>query len=282
MTVAVLFPFGSSDDFRDRAFQFVAEWYRIELPGVIRAIGTVVSGEWSKGEAVANALAETDAETLVIADADSYLVPPETIRQAVALVEAGTPWVVPHTHVHRLTEAETARVYAGATPRLGKVVRQVYTGPAGGGIVVLTRTAWDTVRGIDPRFLGWGGEDLSFGYALETLVAPVTRLDGALVHLWHPHPAPDLRGSEASEALVAEYREARGFPRRMRAVIDTGVATPPKRTEHPVRFRMQGNRRRLRLGAETFVDFPDGTYETDDPDYIDALRAHPMIREDRR
>ncbi len=189
-------------------------------------------------------------------------------------------WVVPHGSVHRLTEEATAAVLAGRGADLTKVVRRRYQGPAGGGIVVCTREAYDTVGGIDARFLGWGGEDLSFGWALDTLVGQHERIGVPLVHLWHPHPAPNLRGSPEAEALVAQYRAARGVPRLMRAVIAGTEPEPPTVVDHPVTFRCRRPRRAIRVGPHQ-VQIRGGIAETVDGDVVEALRLHPEFDEAR-
>jgi hypothetical protein len=89
-----------------------------------------------------------------------------------------------------------------------------YVGPMGGGIVVLRRDDYEAVGGIDPRFRGWGGEDISFGWALSVLVGVGHRLDGDLWHLYHPHAAARFngevpRGSDAAEQLAGRYKAAR-------------------------------------------------------------------------
>ncbi|MGE0138655.1 MAG: galactosyltransferase-related protein [Ilumatobacteraceae bacterium] len=217
MTVSVLIPYTATDQARADAFHYVERWYRERFDDVV--VGSCV-GPWSKGEALRDAAARAAGEILIVADADS-LVELDDLEEAIRQAAAGH-WVVPHRTVYRLTEAETARVYDGARFRRGPglVVRQPYTGPPGGGIVVLQRAHWELVGGVDPRFMGWGGEDISFGYALETLVGWHYRLAGRLFHLWHEHPAPDLRGSAESEALVARYKAARGDRERMAALVD--------------------------------------------------------------
>lgn len=219
MTVAVLMPVGGAPcPHRDRAREWVQRHYAEAHPDWPLYVGE--SHEpWSKGAAVADAYQRTTADVLVLADADSY-VEPGVVAEAVKRCTAGVGWIMPHRRVYRLREDETERLYAGHRARYTHVVRQPYMGTAGGGVVVLTRTAYETVAGIDPRFYGWGGEDLSFGYALATLVGWQERLTGHLVHLWHPHPAPDLRGSPASEALVARYRAARGEHAVMTALVE--------------------------------------------------------------
>lgn len=291
MRAAVVIPTNAAevdaDPYRARALDYVRSWWAQHHPRLPVHLGEAPPGPWSKGAAAGAGVAEAlraGAQALVIADGDSFTRDPATITRALEALDDGKSWVVPHGPVHRLRQDETDRVLDDPTlrPRLGRVCRPVYEGPAGGGITVLTVDAWQEVDGIDPRFEGWGGEDIAFGYCLEALVHPVHRLGDQLVHLWHPHPAPDLRGSPASEELVARYNAARGYPRRLRAVLDGGEPIPAEPLEHPVRFRIVSNRRALRLSGRNFIRFDrDRRYETTDPDEVDWLRAHPAVAEER-
>jgi hypothetical protein len=220
--ISVLVPYGGGCPWRERAWDYVRAHYEREHADWELVVGTC-EGEWSKGGALADAFCRSTGSILVVADADSFIAP-SVLLEAVRLVADGQPWVVPHTYVQRLHRRHTEEVLAGASPRRGRNARPPYRGVIGGGIVVLNRQAWGTVGGVDERFRGWGGEDISFGWALETLIGPCVRLDGELWHLWHPHPAPRRRGSPASEALAGRYREARGHPQQMRAIVDRVVA----------------------------------------------------------
>lgn len=281
--VAVIIPADpAGDPHRIAALGYVATWYQQHFPRWPIHVGTT-DGPWSKGLAVRSALVDVEAEVYVIADADSFIADPAQLRATVDDVGAGRrQWSTPHQFVYRLKPDETTRVLAGAKPRLGCTHRAPYEGPIGGGITVVTATAWDTVNGIDPAFQGWGGEDLAFGWALETLCQPGGRDRAELVHLWHPHPAPTLRGSPESEALVDLYKQARGRPRRMRHLLDHGTL-PDIDPVDPVTFRMTGQRRTLRIGGgSVIVRFERGTYTTTDPDEIDALRASGIVTEEKR
>lgn len=288
MSAVALMPVRARDRWRGAALTYVRAWWERNFADVPVVFGSC-SGEWSKGEAVAAArqlAADLAPTVLVIADADSTIARPEDLRAALEGVSSGRhPWIVPHSWVYRLREAETERLHANpeARPRLGHTCRPVYQGIPGGGITVLTADAFDTIGGIDRRFLGWGGEDVAFGYALETLVAPVHRLEGRLVHLWHPPETSNLRGSETSERLVGHYTAANGFPRRMRHVIATGEHPQPlPALAEPVRFRMrQPNNLRLKIGGTWFGPFTKGTYATDDPDHVEALRRDRRVTEIR-
>lgn len=219
VSVSVLVPYRPGPcPWRERAWEHVRAHYTAHHPGWEMVVGSC-DGNWSKGAAVADAHSRAAGDVLVLADADS-ITTPDILRAAIEGVAGGRhSWAVPHGRVYRLDQQATETVYAGGPVRLGRTVRPPYLGPAGGGVVVVTRAAYETVGGIDPRFAGWGGEDVSLGWALETLVGGHRRHGARLVHLWHPHPAPTLRGSPESEALVAHYRAARGRPDLMSALV---------------------------------------------------------------
>lgn len=217
--VSVLIPYSSDDGARAAARRYILDWYAQNHPGWEIIEGTC-AGEWSKGEALAEAAARATHDIFVLADADS-LVPADILADAATRVAAGAPWVMPHGRVYRLSEAHTARVYGGATAEPRDLCRPAYSGVVGGGITVLSRATWNTVGGIDPRFVGWGGEDIAFGWALETLCGPPVRLRAPLFHLWHrqERQGEHRRGSPESEALAGRYRQARNRPDQMRALI---------------------------------------------------------------
>lgn len=225
MNVSVLVPYGGlTDPWRDQARR-----YTIDRLRRLHAGWEIVEGRsampWSKGAAVHDAYLQASGDVLVIADADSF-VSAEALERCVDQVADTHRWAMPHDLVFRLNEQSTVRVYGGWEPHRPKwpdLARPAYSGVIGGGIVVLHRDAYQQVGGIDPRYLGWGGEDLSFGWALLAVVGLPFRPRADLYHLWHPHALGDaaetLRGSVESEALVAEYRAARRDPKLMREVL---------------------------------------------------------------
>lgn len=165
------------------------------------------------------AIERCSADVVIVVDSD---VTCDGIGAAVAAVEGGKPWAMPHGQVYRLTEESTAEVLAGAEPhRRMKLDQPGYPGVWGGGIVVLPRETALEVR-IDSRFVGWGSEDLAWACALTTLAGKGWRGDAPLFHLYHP-PQPRLtrkRGSVASHQLFRRYTSARRDPNRMRALLE--------------------------------------------------------------
>lgn len=210
MSVAVVVPFASDDPQRRRVWEVV----RLMWPWPI--VEGACDGPWSKAKAVADALTRTDADVLVIADADVWCA---EVENAVDAVEFGAPWAVPHHFVRRLDQATTEAVlsYQSVTQRL---TQPRYVGVEGGGITVIRRDVYEDCP-LDPRFVGWGQEDEAWGLALRCLYGPPVRFRGDLTHFWHePQPRLNRRtGSRESHALWDRYRRAGVNPKAMRALI---------------------------------------------------------------
>lgn len=201
MTVSVLVPFNPGDHWRDRAWRKVRAHYVEHHPSWQIVTGTC-DGSWSKAKAVHAALSHADGDTLVVADADCH-VAPQALTEAVEAL-AGHGWSVPHHMVKRLTKACTL---TGGT----HLERPEYRGVAGGGITVLTRAAYESCP-MDPRFIGWGGEDVAWGWALRTVHGIPWRGTADLWHLYHPTARVGQIGSDDSRALVQRWRFATHRP----------------------------------------------------------------------
>lgn len=236
MTVSVVVPLSPDGAERDRNWAWLKAHHQRHHPGweLVEHPDPGADG-WSKGRATNAAVAAATGEVLVVTDAD-ILIDHQVLDDAVGLVAgARAAWVVPHGTVYRLTEARTVELIEGRLPpephdrfrRRRELDRRTYQGPAGGGIVVLTRTAYELVGGIDERFIGWGGEDVSFARALHVFVGPYERLGAPLWHLWHqPQRRPGGHASAASHALAGRYLDAlvayqqHGDDAPMRALIE--------------------------------------------------------------
>lgn len=211
MTVVVVIPFRPAGRDRAAALAHVLGCYR--WPVVVADS----SGCWSKGAAVDRAVRTVSADVLVIADGD--VIPPDCMGDAVDAVLSGAAgWAVPHRFVHRLDRESTAALLDGAPPRRPGLCRGPYVGVAGGGIVVVSSDAYRAVGGIDQRFKV-RGEDMAFGWALETLAGPGVRLDGRLVHLWHPEQTYQSGWCAADQRLRDRYRAARHDVAAMSALV---------------------------------------------------------------
>ncbi|MFY1686491.1 NTP transferase domain-containing protein [Plantactinospora sp. WMMB782] len=228
--VSVLVPYRGDGGHRDRAWVWLRKWWAEQHPTWQVVLGSCPSGPWMKAHAVNDALTRADGDILVVADADVWC---DGLTLAVDAVRAGAPWAVPHGLVHRLSEQATAAVVAGATPgpRLGGYAQRPYQGYEGGGIVVLTRHAYQRVP-LDPRFAGWGGEDEAWALALGTVLGRRWRGTAPLWHAWH-EPQKRLNrhvGSQPSQALLVRYQYAakdgkRAMRKLLAEIVEEGAGT---------------------------------------------------------
>lgn len=224
MSAVVVMPTRLSDEHRTRAYDFVND--RLLLDGWPVIAGGDEPGPWRKGGAVRTLVAEAERwardPVVIVHDADVVL-DLTALRDAVGAVESGAAeWAIPHTLVKRLTEHMTAAVYQGMWAEEPDLMRWPYIGIAGGGCTVLRASTYHDCP-IDPRFVGWGEEDQSWGFALSTLHGEPWRATADLWHLWHP-PDPDSRGGRSmnrqSNMLRRAYRAYRGEPGPMRTLLD--------------------------------------------------------------
>lgn len=210
-TVGVLIPFAGGCPHRERALEALRGRYTWPV--------TIAQGNtpWIKAEAVNPAVRASPAEVIVVADADVWH---PDVGAAVEAVKQGAPWAMPHLRVRRLTEQGTADYLAGAEPEGLPLEQRPYLGVEGGGYVVARRETLLEVP-YDPRFVGWGQEDVSLGLALRTLVGLPWRGRDSLVHLWHPPQVRMTRkyGNQHGRALWKRYARANGDPGAMRSLL---------------------------------------------------------------
>lgn len=207
---------------RDTNLAWVQRQWHTHFPDWPVRVGTHTKGAWDKAAAVADALRLSTAQTIIVTDNDVWVHRPHDITRAVEAAEK-TGWAMPHNRVFRLNATHT-RAYQdnpNLPPRTLRLVRSSYRGVMTGGIFIINRQIYLDHGGLDPRFLGHTGQDLSFGYALQTLVGNPWRGTAELVHLYHPpNPAKnDQRLQKTNRALLDRYSRARHHPVVMRKII---------------------------------------------------------------
>ncbi len=211
----VLIPWRGGDPHREAAWEWVRERWS-GLPYGLQ-LCEPPPGPWCKAAALMPAVSGSE-EVVVLADADVWC---DEVTAAVSAVEGGAEWAVPHKEVRRMTEKATSYLMAGClSPIALETDEDPYNGIPGGGIVVVRRDVLLEVP-FDPRFLGWGGEDVSWRDAMLTLVGAPWRGRAPFFHLWHP-PQPRLSrkvGSRESAALRTRYVRANSHPKQMRALL---------------------------------------------------------------
>lgn len=171
---------------------------------------------WVKADAVMPAVLSSAADILIVADADCWT---DGLADAVAAVEDGAPWAIPHGAVLRLSRPGTDAFIDGEEITADHLQQRPYKGVMGGGFVVARRQTLIDIP-LDPRFTGWGQEDESWADALTTLAGSRWRGSAPLYHLYHPPQERMSRaiGSDASAALRSRYAAAKDNPDAMRAL----------------------------------------------------------------
>ena len=221
---AFLVPYEPGQPERDRNWAFCREIIEWTYPDWPIFVGTSDGpDEFSRTQAIADAYRQAPAEidTFIVTDADVFLDYPFEVSVSKAHQRG---WAVPHTLIHRLSKESTEALdyvklvdwrdlpLSDDNPQDS----QPYRGNAAGTLLVLTRDAYETAP-PDPRFVGWGSEDVAWAIALAELVGQPWRGNADLVHLWHP-PEPRLDrivGNGANLALLNRYRISRGSRARM-------------------------------------------------------------------
>jgi hypothetical protein len=213
--ISVIVPWQPGCEFRERNWQYLRPlWERFG-----EVIEGVCTGPWSKGTAVRDGLDRASGDKVIVADADVWVDP-------TGALEADTPWAVPHLKVHRLSDCATVRMIGGEPWRGLPLDRsnnrdcKPYNGQCAGGVVVLNRAVIEACL-PDPRFVGWGHEDVAWDAALTSLYGLPWRGNADLVHLWHPsQPRLDrATGSLASKHLMRRYLNAARRPDLIRGIL---------------------------------------------------------------
>ena len=213
MSVEVVIPWAGGCSHREEALG----WLNARLGSFYRTLAQYNRDPWSKAKAITPAVEVSSADIIVMHDADAWC---HGLEWAIEQVKDGAVWASPHDRVNRLTPASTRAVLDGADPE-GLELIETHRAVWGGGIVVLPRETYLSCP-LDPRFVGWGQEDISWANALWFLAGEGVRASADLIHLWHP-PQNRLtrdRGSAENVALAARYRQARFKPGAMRELVN--------------------------------------------------------------
>lgn len=231
MNFHVIIPWHGGGDDRLAVLGFVQHLWRTEFPDWSLTIGMLsADSDWCKADAVEIGIRDAhavDDDVIVLADADVWVDPYDLVVAADAVAD-GIDWALPHRMVHRLSERATEAVLrddyhpGDAVAEFG-YDREPYVGTVGGGITMIRLAAYRDCP-LDPRFVGWGQEDESWGDALRTLVGRRHRGNGDLWHLWHP-PMPRMApgiGSIQSKHLRDRYHRYVGNEARMRSLVESG------------------------------------------------------------
>jgi predicted glycosyltransferase involved in capsule biosynthesis len=250
--ISLLVPFRADDNApqRLRIWRWMVDYWQAELPDAEIIIGHSQSEIFSKTEAVNNAARRARGRILVIIDSDCYM-SADVIKHCADRIDRAerrghSLWFIPFRHLYRLTESVT-EIVLNSNPRfpprfpsppdvedVESTLGSAHGHRFGALIQIMSRHAFFMVGGMDPRFKGWGGEDIAFVRALDTLYGHHKTTDNDVLHLWHPKIGRNYEDRmwvgqidpKANEKLSVRYKLATGDRERMRALVDEANTTP--------------------------------------------------------
>lgn len=209
MNVVTLVPYRPTDGAIGLRHRWLWDQTRPALEGLgfPLFIGEPRGAAWARAEAC-NVAAERagDWDIALVADCDT-IPDPGAIRRAIAWVQDTGGAARPHDERTMLNQKGTV-VFCQRGPDAIDRTAHTERSHAGGGLLVVTREAWDKVGGYNEEFKGWGYEDSDFNFRL-LRHSTWDRLPGRAYHLWHPRDEnrPRRESKEAHRRNKLEFAE---------------------------------------------------------------------------
>jgi glycosyltransferase involved in cell wall biosynthesis len=223
------------------------KYWKRQLPDAEIIIGHDYFQPFSKTSAVNDAARKAKGDVFVILDADVILDPAVIERCAELIMESearGYPlWFIPYRRAYRLTQFATSYLL-DRDPKwyeldfdeerdrwmMDDPSTAAYGHRYGAMCQIMSRTAFFTVGGMDCRFRGWGGEDVSHMRAVDTLYGKHKTTNNPIWHLAHFKIGNTYQTREWSRQarplpngnLAQRYYRALGDKVRMRNLVREG------------------------------------------------------------
>lgn len=249
--ISLLVPFRSNHpgDDRELNFLWLKEYWANELPYAEFIQGYNDETPFCKTAAVNDAASRATGDILVIIDADAYLTGDQLLEAAHRIREARREdrplWLVPYRRLYRLNRRATEALrdsdpadplrFSTPPPHYALEHDDTYGGnrPDRGHwfaamCMVVPVEAFRMLNGMDTRFKGWGGEDVAFMLALDTLYAQHKSVRGEILHMHHPRISEGKfirKWAGQDTALLSSrlnyyYRAAYGDPLKMLTLLN--------------------------------------------------------------
>jgi hypothetical protein len=246
--ISLCVPFRADFPERWRNWSWLRQYWADELPEAQVIMGTNTATPFCKTNAVNNAFGKATGDIIVILDADCYI-SGDSIRECATAIRKARRngrklWFIPYRRFYRLSEPASVRLLASdpadplrfgdppPPPDLDIPPASASFGHWFGALIqVMPREAFIAAGGMDERFSGWGGEDISFMHAVDTLFAKHRTFNGPVYHIAHPVIKGNWMATrqwagqeepEMNDALSGSYEFANGDKRLMRKLIAGG------------------------------------------------------------
>ena len=208
-SVSVVIPWALAPG-RAHGLQLVLGFYAHEFPGWELIVADDRSPTYASGRAANAGALAASGEILVRNDGDS-LVPAAQVARAVSLARAEPGVVKAYRRYRRLSgvASRACSSYRDVLEADGSAIEWEMFEAQSHGVMAVRRECFLEVGGYDPRFQGWGYDDIAFDVAAGRWSS--RRVDGDLFHIWHPpDPATDADDPDhaANLALFDRYSRA--------------------------------------------------------------------------
>lgn len=218
---SILIPFQGGDPHRERIFDWLCRYYRLNFPEAELVIGEDDTKQVNRSRMRNDAFQKASTDILVYIDADG-LVKPCDLRAAIDKVKNGAAMVQMET-VSWLNKESTFKIIDGKPYWREILPGEIYaTERVLGEFFALTRSTHEKVHGWDERFQGWGGEDQAFRYAVMALAGKIEKLPSTVYHIWHPrtvNETPKHKQFKYNRELRDRYVSAENDKKRMLSII---------------------------------------------------------------
>jgi predicted glycosyltransferase involved in capsule biosynthesis len=244
--ISIIVPFRDNGEHRTRVWHWLKRYYEANLPSVEVVVGTEEGVPFSKSVAVNRAAKRARGKIFVILDADALIQADklQTVCDDLILDRrlGRKTWAMPYERIFYISREATEFILEETRPE-GRITlhsppgkwwqdgnnNPLYGHPFGAMALAMPREAFFAVGGMDPRFRGWGGEDVSFLHALDTLWGLHTVADNDVWHLWHERPGRTAATRKwvgqpefgpINSRIAHRYNLANGEPGWMQALVD--------------------------------------------------------------
>ena len=234
MNTVILVPRRDDNGYRDDLWAWTRGWWEREQSHMPIIEGYHTEGLFNRSAAINTAAKIAgDWDVAVIIDAD-VICSPDRVKEAVTVASGTSQMILPHStrydlgrkaaELFRAGKIDTAEVIANPNRWVRREYNEGNGHPSVSSVVVVSRTLWDEIGGFDEQFKGWGFEDTAFAAAAATF-GQIVRMDGAVIHLWHPTQREGKRGTSGwsvNSARGQAYRAAIGNPDAIRKLQASG------------------------------------------------------------
>lgn len=219
MKISFIIPFKSDQGQRERLFKWISKYYLHHFPTSEICTGTCTTFPFSKAEAVNHAARKAKNDIFVIMDAD-ILINPKIIMKSINSLNKYA-WIIPYTKVMDLDKKSTfSLINHDPSSFLFKEMKPASSRKSNGGIYIMNRKTFQSVRGFDERFIGWGGEDDAFYAAVCCMEGNPLRMDEEVYHLWHPPSQADQNPYyQKNYTLATRYFKAINNKNKMKEIL---------------------------------------------------------------